>query len=208
MLKLVLVSAPPQAVGLSFMFIISYILYYIVHGNKEESVMIISKIYLRRSDKMKASFHFCSSLVIIKWFAGCSVLFVSLLIWFPWVACGEHGQTPQWIDEAVDQNNNPCCGDTDCLPLHYVEVIAQEGFLLTVVLDNQIGFIHKNSFREVLCPSDDRRSFVCFATSETHQSITTLDPCIIKKDDGTVEAKITIGCVRCVLKTICSSGNS
>ncbi|MEK7082583.1 MAG: hypothetical protein AAB972_00305 [Patescibacteria group bacterium] len=140
--------------------------------------------------------------------ASCIALFTLLLICFPWIVRGEHGQTPQWVNEAVDQNNNPCCGDTDCLPLYYVEIIAQEGLLLTVVLDNQIGFIHKNAFREIPCPSDDRRSFVCLDISDTSENITTSEPCIIKKDDGTVEVRITIGCVHCVLKTVCSRSHS
>lgn len=140
-----------------------------------------------------------------KWFLGCTALFIVLLIWYPWIARAEHGQLPQWVNKAVDQNNNPCCGDTDCLPLHYVEVITQEGLLLTLALDNHIASIHKNAFREVSCPLGDPRQFVCLYTD---QDITTQEPCMIKKDDGTVEAKFSIGCIRCVLKTICAGGNS
>lgn len=145
----------------------------------------------------------------IKQLAVCMILVITLLlICFPWTARGEHGQTPQWVNEAVDQNNNPCCGDTDCLPLYYVEVIAQEGLLLTIVLDSHTVFIHQNSFRQVLCPSGDSRPFVCFNTSGFDDESITKSPCMIKKDDGTVEAIFSIGCIRCVLKTMCSRGNS
>ncbi len=140
--------------------------------------------------------------------ASCIALFTLLLICFPWIVRGEHGQMPQWVNEAVDQNNNPCCGDTDCLPLHYVEVIAREGLLLTVVLDNQIAFIHENSFREVSCPSGDSRPFVCLFISNDEDESITKSSCMIKKDDGTVEAKFSISCITCVLKPICSRGNS
>lgn len=147
--------------------------------------------------------------MVIKRLAGCIALLTLLLISCPLVAHGEHGQTPQWVNEAVDQNNNPCCGDTDCLPLYYVEVIAREGLLLTIVLDNQITFIHQNAFREVACPSGDHRPFVCFHTLDYNddESITE-SSCMIKKDDGTVETTFSISCITCVLKPICSGGNS